>query len=556
MSTEKHEVSPVEEPVAAPSVQSTLAASDPEKEKEPLPVNAVAEGPQQYPSGAKLAFITLGLCLATFVVALDNTIIATAIPTITVKFDSLNDVGWYGSSYLLTLTSLQPSFGKIYANFDLKYTYLVALFIFEIGSIICAAAVNSTMLIVGRAVAGVGASAIFSGGMIIIGYSVAIEKRAIYVAFLSSMFGIASVVGPLLGGVFTDKVSWRWCFWINLPFGAIAFAAVFFFFKTPERKTNTLTLKEKVAQIDMLGAAFLIAGVTCLLLALQWGGTVHPWKSSTIWGLFLGFALIISVFIFIQFRRQEMATIPPGVLKQRTVLVCALFSAIFSMAMYIHIFYLPFYFQAIKGTSAVGSGIRTIPYLVSITLSSIVVGTAITITGNYADFLWAGGLVFVAGCVMISTLKVSSNTGMWLGYQIIAGVGGGSAVQIPFLAVQVVLSQAQTPVGTSIVMFFNSLGGAIAISIAQNIFSNQLNKQLPIFAPDVDPALVLSAGATHLREVIPPQSIGGVLTAYAKALDTTFIPSIAFASLAVIVALGIQRVNVKGKALDHAAGGA
>lgn len=167
----------------------------------------------KYPKGGPLAILTFGLCLATFVVALDNTVIATAIPKITTVFDSLNDVGWYGSSYLLTTTSLQPSFGKIYTYFNVKWTYILALTIFELGSVLCAAARSSTMLIVGRAVAGAGAAALFSGGMTIIGYSVPLRRRPIYIGLLSSMFGISSVIGPILGGAFTDRLTWRWCFW-------------------------------------------------------------------------------------------------------------------------------------------------------------------------------------------------------------------------------------------------------------------------------------------------------------------------------------------------------
>ncbi|RYF44524.1 MAG: MFS transporter [Cytophagaceae bacterium] len=168
------------------------------------------EDESKYLSGFKLAILSLGLCLTTFVIALDNTIIATALPRITSVFNSLEDVGWYGSSYLLTTTSLQPSFGKVYTYFDVKYTYLSALVIFEIGSVICAVATSSPMFIVGRAVAGAGAAALYSGGMTIIGFSVPLRKRAIYIAALSSMFGIASVVGPILGGAFTDRLSWRW----------------------------------------------------------------------------------------------------------------------------------------------------------------------------------------------------------------------------------------------------------------------------------------------------------------------------------------------------------
>ena len=226
----------------------------------------------KYPGGGKLAILTFGLCMATFVVALDNTIIATAIPRITTVFDSLNDVGWYGSSYLLTTTSLQPSFGKIYTYFNIKWTYITALLIFELGSIVCAAAKNSVMLIVGRAIAGAGAAALFSGGMTIVGFSVALRKRALYISLLSSMFGISSVVGPILGGVLTDRASWRWCFWINLPFGGVALLTVFLFFKNPERAHTGMTLKQKINQIDIGGAFLLICGIVCLLLALQWGG--------------------------------------------------------------------------------------------------------------------------------------------------------------------------------------------------------------------------------------------------------------------------------------------
>ena len=175
--------------------------------------DAGAEDETKFPKGGPLALLTFGLCLATFVVALDNTIIATAIPRITTVFDSLNDVGWYGSAYLLTTTSLQPSFGKVYTYFNVKWTYILALTIFELGSVLCAAATSSKMLIIGRAVAGAGAAALFSGGMTIIAYSVPLRTRPIFIGLLSSMFGISSVIGPILGGAFTDRLSWRWCFW-------------------------------------------------------------------------------------------------------------------------------------------------------------------------------------------------------------------------------------------------------------------------------------------------------------------------------------------------------
>lgn len=316
-------------PVKAATDDKTLANVDKENvEDEP-------EDESKYLSGFKLGILSLGLCLVTFVIALDNTIIATAIPRITTVFNSLEDVGWYGSSYLLTTCSLQPSFGRVYTYFDVKYTYLSALIVFEIGSIVCAAATSSSMFIVGRAIAGAGAAALFSGGMNIIGYSVPLRKRPIYIAALSSMFGIASVIGPLLGGALTDRASWRWCFWINLPFGFVSFVVVFFFFSNPARQYSHLSLRQRMKQIDVTGAMFLICAIVCLLLALQWGGQVYAWKDSKVWGNILGFGLIIIVFFSIQIWKKERATIPLRLLKQQTVAVCCIFTAFQSMALFV-----------------------------------------------------------------------------------------------------------------------------------------------------------------------------------------------------------------------------
>ncbi|KAI5263785.1 putative major facilitator superfamily transporter [Aureobasidium subglaciale] len=420
-----------------------------------------AEDESKYPHGPKLWLLVLGLCLTIWVVALDNSIIATA-----------------------------------------------TLIIFEIGSVICAAATSSTMLIVG-------------------------EELSL---LLGDGYGNYEQLQPMY------ILTRRQCFWINLPFGAIGLVAVFFFFSNPERKHTNMTFREKVKQIDILGAFLLICAIVCLLLALQWGGTTYPWSNSKVWGCLLGFGLLISVFIALQ------ATLPPRILvKQRTVLVSAAYSAFFAMGMYTHIFYLPFYFQAVKNTSAEGSGIRCIAYLVSNTIASVIVGGTITVIGVYAPFMWFGAAVFTVGAGMLYTLEVGSPAARWIGYQLLAGIGSGSAIQIPFIAVQVVLEEKDMPSGNAIAIFFNSLGGAISISIAQNIFANTLVKDIIKNAPGVNPAAVISAGATHVREVVSADQLAGVLMAYSNAVTSAFIVPIATSGLAFIVSLFIEWKSIKGK---------
>ena len=339
--------------------------------------------------------------------------------------------------------------------------------------------------------------------------------------------------------------------YINLPIGAIAITAVSFFFKNPDRKHSKLTLSQKIGQIDLLGAFFLITSIVCLLLALQWGGVTYPWSDSKVWGCLLGFLLLIITFTSIQFWKGDKATLPPRILlRQRTVFACAFFSTFLAMALYVHIYYLPFYFQAVKGTTAEGSGIRTIPYLVSITLASIVVGASITIFGPYVPFTWFGSAVFTIGAGMLHTLKVDSSASKWIGYQILAGVGAGTCVQIPFIAVQVVLSKKDMPTGNAVAIFFNSLGGAFSISIAQNIFSNTLIKEIPKHTTGVNSAMIVAAGATHIREVTPPSQLAGVLLSYDKAVTTAFILAIACAGIATCLSTLFEWKSVKGKKLE------
>lgn len=530
----------------------------------------VEEPEAEYASGLKLVTIMVALCLAVFLVALDNTIIATAIPRISDQFRALNDVGWYASSYLLTTCAFQLLFGKFYTFFSIKWVFLTAIALFELGSLICGVAPSSVTLIVGRAIAGVGSAGIFSGGLIIIAYSVPLSKRPIYTGLVGAMYGVASVAGPLMGGAFTDHLTWRWCFYsrlkrlgppcstanwfaVNLPIGAFTFALITLFFKSPKReKEAAIGFRARLQQFDIPGTIVFIPGVVCLLLALQWGGTAYPWSDGRIIALFVMFGILIIAFVGIQIWKGDNATVPPKIMV-RSVVAGSWFGFCLGGAFFTFVYYLPIWFQAIQGVSATESGIRSLPLILAQVLASVLTGVLITVIGYYTPFLYVATILMSIGAGLLTTLTVTSGAGMWIGYQILFGLGTGSGFQQPLIAAQTVLPLEDVPIGTSVVMFVQLLGGALIVSVAQNIFGNALVTNLHANVPGLNPAAVTRSGATNLLSVVGPEFIDKVLIAYNAALTKTFQIPLVLACLSLFGAILMEWKSVKGKKIEAVA---
>ncbi|MCJ1421361.1 hypothetical protein MMC32_007724 [Xylographa parallela] len=473
-------------------------------------------------SRTRVILLIISVFMSMFLVALDRTIISTAIPQITDEFNSLPDVGWYGSAYLLTCCSFQLLFGKFYTFFAVKGVLLTSVVLFELGSVVCGAAPSSVAFILGRALGGIGAAGIFAGSIVCIIYAVPLEKRPRFQGFFGAIFGISSIIGPIAGGGFTaSNLTWRWCFYINVPFGVVALVVIAFCLKVPDRDTTKLPWTEKLLQLDFLGTAALIPGVVCLLLALQWGGQTYAWSSGRIIALLTVMAVLLVAFVAIQILLPKTATIPPRIFKQRSIAAGFWATLCIGASSYIFIYFLPVWFQSINGVSAVESGIRLLPTMLSMVVGTIFGGFTIQKIGYYTPFAIGGTCIMAIGAGLLTTLQVDTSNGKWIGYQILYGFGMGLCFQAPNLAAQTVLPIQDVPIGGALMFFAQLLGAAVFVSVGENVLDNQLVQRLS-GSPGFNSTLVTSGGATSLLTNLPMDLRETVLMAYNEALRKVF----------------------------------
>lgn len=498
----------------------------------------------EYPPLRKVIVIMFGLFIAAFLVALDRTIIGTAIPKITDDFQSLGDVGWYASAYLLTMCGFQLLMGRIYTFFNIKHVFLANIVLFEIGSAICGAAPTSTVFIVGRAIAGIGSAGIFSGAIPIFVYVLPLEKRPAYSGVFGMVFGVASVVAPLLGGAFTDKISWRWCFYINLPIGAVTMIIIILILHLPPQpKREELTWRQRINGLDPIGTSIFFPSIVCLLLALQWGGVTYAWSDARIIVLLVLFGISFPAFIAVQIWRKENATVPPRIVTNRSVAAGMSFIFFLGSAMMVMIYFLPIWFQAIKGVSAVKSGIMNIPLILGLVIASVLAGLLTKKIGYYNPWMYVCAIMMPVGAGLVSTFTTITNHSRWIAYQFIFGFGLGIGMQQPSVAVQAVLARKDVPTGVSLMFFMQSLGGAVCTSISNNIFTNKLAEGL-VTIPGVDVGTVANVGATDLRHFVPVDVLPEVLRVYNGALVAAFYVAVAMSSCAILGALPMQWTKI------------
>ncbi|KAH8586190.1 major facilitator superfamily domain-containing protein [Bisporella sp. PMI_857] len=520
-------------------------------------VETLNEPKTEYPHGMRLVLIMISLMLSVFLVSLDNTILATAIPKITDEFHGLDKVAWYSSAYFMSFGGFQSTWGKFYKYFPLKIYFMVAIAIFELGSLICGVAPGPTALIVGRAIAGVGGAGIGTGAFTIIGFIAEPQKRPALIGFTGATYGIAAVLGPLLGGAFSDKVTWRWCFYINLPVGGFAAVIVLFFLRIPsEAKPVEASWKEKFLQMDFLGAAFAMGLIVSYILALQYGGQTKAWGSSDVIGLIVGSFAIFVTFVFWEIYQGERAMVVPRIFKQREIWVSCIFQFFYAGAYFVILFYLPIYFQSIFNVSPIGSGVRNLPFIILLTIAVILQGPVLTKIGYFTPLLAVGAGLTAISCGLFYTLEVDTSVGKWVGYQIFCGFVIGITFQTTLTVVQSSSKPEDMSSSTAMIFFFQMLGGAFLLSASQSAFNNRMIATLASTAPGVDPAIVLVTGATQIRTAFTSAQVPGVVAAYMAGLKVVFAISVGASGFAALFSLCGSWKKLHAEALKDIAGAA
>ncbi|KAF5664221.1 major facilitator superfamily transporter [Fusarium circinatum] len=499
-------------------------------------------------SGWKLASMMISLTLAAFLMLLDMSIISTAVPRITSDFHSLPDIGWYASAYNLASAALQPLTGKIYMYFNTRWTFLALFFVFEVGSLICGVAQSSAMLIIGRAVAGIGSSGIQNGALTMIAKAVPIHRRPSLVGVIMGFAQLGLISGPLIGGAFTQYTTWRWCFYINLPIGAIC-AVLILFVHMPDHRASRdeSTMQILKTKLDFAGFVLFCPSIVMLLLALQWGGLEYPWDSATVIGLFCGGGVLFIIFIYWEHRVGSEAMIPLPIVRTREVWASCLSQSFLFSTVMVASYYFPVYFQSAKNASPFTSGVNLLPSILSVIFAAVASGALAQRVGYYLPFATTSGVLSSIGFGLASSMGPYASTATWAGYQILIGLGRGLGLQMPIIAIQANTNADVTPIAMAILTFSQTFGSAIFITAANVIFTHELRNELVARLPDINADMIIDAGAGAVSEVVSGARLPLVLWSYSKGVRATFLLAVGTSCAMVLSSFGMGWKDIRKK---------
>jgi EmrB/QacA subfamily drug resistance transporter len=479
-------------------------------------------------TGQRFTLTFGGLLLAMLLASLDQTIVATALPTIVGDLGGLDHLSWVVTAYLLGATVSMPLWGRAGDLFGRKRLFQAAILLFLAGSALSGAAGSLGQLIAFRALQGLGAGGLMTLAMAIVGDIVEPRERGRYQGYIQMVFVVASVAGPLLGGVLADQVSWRWVFYVNLPIGAAALALVAVALDLPAQRSS--------ARLDVAGAALLAAALSCLLLVVTWGGRELAWTSSQLVGLAVAALVLLAAFVA-QERRAADPILPLGILADPVVRVASAVMFLTTLAFFAAIVFVPLFLQLVTGASATESGLLLLPLLLAGTASTALSGRAISRTGRYKVFPVAGLGLMAVGLVLLSGLTATTSQATAAAVLVVFGAGFGMVSQVLLVAVHNAVDRRDLGIATGATNLFRALGGSFGVALFGTIFAARLD------ASGLD-AQRLQASPERLA-AMPAAVQEGIAQATAHALHTVFLVAAPIAVLALLVALCLREVPLR-----------